>query len=786
VSGTHRAPASGDDTDGTEEGGKQKRGWPFRIFRWSMIAGLALALLAVAGFVFVYTKTTVPDPNADFETQTTHIYYAGGKQELGSFYTHNRESIPFAEMPDSIKDAVVAAENRGFWTDKGIDPRGILRAAFSNAQGNNQQGASTITQQYVKILYLTQERSYKRKIKEAFLSLKIHRQQTKERILEGYLNTIYFGRGAYGVEAAAKAYFNTKAEKLSVKESAVLASVINNPTLFDPDNREGKKPNPYLVERYQYVLSGMASADNITAEEAEKASARLPKIHKEVRDDRLRGQRGHMLTMVEKELERLIDSGELEASKQDIQGGGLRVTTTFTHKAMKAAEEAVKEERPEGKEFDRQLHIGVASVQPGTGAVRGFYGGQDFLKSEINWAVAGGMGGSTLKAFAVAAALEDGYSLKDSFDGNSPFVIPGTDLEFSNQDFRDYGRVSMLKATENSINSAFIDMTMAMDNGAEKILKTANDMGIPPAESPRRHIGFPNQTYGLEPVVGLSLGSGTVSPINMANSYATIANRGKWAEPYVIERVVDRNGEELYKHRVNDKRALEEDIADDVSYALQQTVEKGTGTAALELGRPAAGKTGTATADAKKEGEEDPVSSAWFVGYTPQLSTAVMYVRGKGNEQLKDWMPAEGGGFAGGAYPARTWTNVMTRALDGADIEEFPPPAYVDGEAPSDGHDPYTPPPPPPTKTKPTKQPPSTNTPSHTPPGQTNTPPGHSDDPTPTLPTAPPSSSEPSDPESSDTECPFPPCGRDPRRDGGEPLDQRQEQVAREQYARLD
>ena len=163
-----------------------------------------LAVLAAGAFTVLYQSIDVPDPNADFETQTTYVYYADGKTELGKFATQNRDSITYDEMPQNMKDAVVAAENRSFWTDKGLDPRGILRAAFSNARGNSQQGASTITQQYVKILYLTQERSYKRKIKEAIVSLKLQRQQSKQQILEGYLNTIYFGRGAYGIEAAAR------------------------------------------------------------------------------------------------------------------------------------------------------------------------------------------------------------------------------------------------------------------------------------------------------------------------------------------------------------------------------------------------------------------------------------------------------------------------------------------------------------------------------------------------------------------------------------------------------
>jgi membrane peptidoglycan carboxypeptidase len=202
--------------------------------KWVLIVGLVCALLGASAFVVAYVVTDVPDPNEDFQTQTSFVYYSDGKSELGRYATQNRESISLDKMPDSIKDAVVAAENRTFWSDRGIDPRGILRAAFSNAQGNATQGASTITQQYVKILYLTQEQTIERKVKEAMLSLKLHNQLTKTQILEGYLNTIYFGRGAYGVQAAAKAYFDVEAKGLDLKQSAVLATVLNNPTKYDP------------------------------------------------------------------------------------------------------------------------------------------------------------------------------------------------------------------------------------------------------------------------------------------------------------------------------------------------------------------------------------------------------------------------------------------------------------------------------------------------------------------------------------------------------------------------
>ncbi len=682
----------------------------------ALVLGLLGSLLGVGAFIVLYQTIDVPSPNEEFETQTSFVFYADGKQQLGQYATQNRESIPLQEMPASIKDAVVAAEDRTFWTNRGIDPKGIIRAAFSNARGNDTQGASTITQQYVKILYLTQEQTLTRKLKEAIISLKLQREQSKEQILEGYLNTIYFGRGAYGVQAAAKAYFDKEAKDLTLKESVVVASLLNDPNDLDPDN--GKRAKRELKERYAGVLNDMAEEGTVEAAQADKAANRLPKFPDIPEDSQYGAQRGHVLTMVRRELL------ELGYTDEQIDGGGLRVTTTFTEKAMAAAVQGVVEARPDGFS-DKQLHIGVATIEPGTGALRGFFGGQDYLDSQLNWAVAGGQAGSTMKVAALVAAIEQGFGLEDTFEGNSPYELPdGTLVE--NQGDSDYGSsIDMITATENSVNTAFIDMTLSMDDGPESIIDAANRLGIPPAKAPKKGPGFPATSPGLEPITGVSLGNATVSPINMANAYATLANDGVAAEPYIIEKVVLPNGETDYLHKVDDSKAIEEDVSSDVSYALQQNVQNGSGSAALELDWPSAGKTGTAT---NGDGE---VSSAWFTGYTRQLSTAVMYVRGKGNEQLQGWLPS----YFGGAYPAETWTAVMQRAMEGLPVEEFPEPAMLDGEAPTDGHEPYTPPEttsnPSPTRQQ-TTQPPSqepSQTPSEkpsetkTPPGQTNCPP---------------------------------------------------------------
>ncbi|MFT4265114.1 MAG: transglycosylase domain-containing protein, partial [Nocardioides sp.] len=661
------------------------KGWVLKGLKWGSIAGLSLfVLLVVVGFI-AYQRTKIPDPNEAFQTQTSYIYYAGGKTKVGQFAQQNRESIPYSEMPECIKSAVVAAEDRTFWTNKGIDPKGILRAAFSNAQaGEITGGASTITQQYVKILYLNQERTYTRKIKEAFLSLKLQRQKSKQEILEGYLNTIYFGRGAYGVQAASKAFFGTSASKLDLGQCALLASVLNNPTRLNPDNTGDSGVNTALLARYRYVLDGMASAGDITDSEAAETEASLPKVSKQRSSSSKGGQKGFMLTLVENEL------NDLGFSDQEITGGGLRVTTTFSRKAMANAEAAVKEVAPTtakdgSKITDKELHVGVASVVPGTGALVGFYGGQDFLTSEINWASAGGMAGSTMKPFTLTAAIQAGFSLKDTFDGNSPFTYPGSTLQVHNEgeqageaNGHSYGsHITAIYALEQSVNTAFVDMSSSIPKGSEKIYDTATKMGLAPQEADQDLPGIPSTTPDLDPSDALiTLGKAQVSPINLANAYATIAAGGKRSDVHVVTKVVDRNGVVRYQWKDQGEQVVDEDIAADVSYAMQQVVKAGTGRAALALGRPAAGKTGTATND------DGDVSSAWFTGFTPQLSTAVMYVRGKGRGQLDGWMPS----YFGADYPTDTWLAVMKADLEGTEEIDFPDPVYVDGDAPDDKH----------------------------------------------------------------------------------------------------
>jgi len=647
------------------EKGKWSTGWR-RWAKWIGIVGGSVFAIGLVLFAVAYARTDIPDPNEGFETQTSFVYYADGKTVLGKFADQNRISVDLSEVPQHVQDAVIAAEDRTFWTNKGIDPRGIVRAAFNNVGGGDTQGASTITQQYVKVFYLSQERTWSRKVKEAILSLKVQRQMSKEEVLQGYLNTIYFGRGAYGIDAAARAYFGVPASELTVQQGAALAAIINSPNGYDPANGRAAKQD--LKDRYTYVIDSMNDMGTLPAKLASSSKVyRLPQFPPYTRQSSNAGQRGHVMQMVRAELERL------GYSDSEIDGGGLRVTTTFTRTAMAAAREGVAQERPDLKD----LHVAVASVDPETGALRGMYAGQDYLDSQINWAVEGGAPGSTFKPFSLATGLTYGYALESVFDGSSPQEIAGA--EFSNQGEGggvSYGDISLLTATENSVNTAYVNLVDSMPDGVNQVIDTASAMGIP------------RDAPGLDPSLSIVLGSATISPIDMANAYGTIAAGGVAKDAFLIESVRSTQGGRTYTHREDTTQAISEEVAADTSYALQQVTSVGTGTAANVIGRPVAGKTGTATTDGGH------VRSSWFVGYTPQLATAVMYSRGNGNEPLDGYLDT----FYGGEHPADTWAAVMSRALAGAEVLPFPEPAFIDQTA--EGHSPTPTPTPTPSPTR--------------------------------------------------------------------------------------
>ena len=640
-----------------------------KTLKWGAILGFSgLALAAIAIYV-TYKMIDIPNPNTDFQAETTTVYYSDGKHVIGHFALQNRDSIPLSEMPASLQYAAMSAEDRSFETNSGLDPRGIVRAAWNNLHsGSSTQGASTITQQYVKILYLSQERTWKRKVKEAFLAVKVQNTLSKDQILEGYLNTIYFGRGAYGAQAAAKAYFAKDAKDLTVPESAVLASVLNSPTALDPAN--GRASRAALLERYRYVLDGMVSMGNLDADKAQRFERHLPKFPKIRSVDKYGGQKGYLLNLVEKALEKA------NFSQEEINGGGLKVVTTLDWKDELAAQKAISEMRPDGRP---QLHVALSSVEPGTGALRAMIGGRNYTgggpQDQVNFATAPTQVGSTMKAFAVAAGLKDGFTLRDTFDGNSPYTYPNGETvrnegqSAANPSGTSYGSaISLTYATEESVNTAFADLTSQMHDGPQKVVDAAVAAGVP------------KDSTDLEPNPGVALGSAAIPNVEMAEAYATFAANGEHNDWYVLQKVTDANGLR-YEHKDRGDRPFTPAISSNVSYALQQVVKAGTGANAQALGRPAAGKTGTATFGTAND---QYVSSSWFVGYTPQLSTAVTYTRGDGNDSLEGYLEP----FFGANYPTQTWTAYMKTALEGLPVVNFPPPAELHGENPT-----YSPPP---------------------------------------------------------------------------------------------
>ncbi|MBK8463637.1 MAG: penicillin-binding protein [Nigerium sp.] len=646
------------------------------VFKWIGIVTLTLAVLGGGVFGVIYAATPIPDPNTDFQTNVTTVYYRDGSEKMGEFAVQNRRSIPLSEMPENIKQAIVAGENETFWTDPGISIAGLARAVQTAlTPGVDTVGGSTITQQYVKVLYLTQDKKLTRKLTEIILSLKIGQDLSKEQILESYLNTVYFGRGAYGIQAAAQVYFGIDAADLDLPQAIALAAVINSPGNLDP--ARGEKQAADLLERYQYIINQMVKVGYLTEGEKGEIYLQLPAFPTLPSDSRFGGPKGFLLHRVEKELQ---DAG---FTAGQIRGGGLSIVTTVDARMQDAVVKAAQNmaQRIAGRNRDPlNYNPAIASLDTATGGILAMYGGADAVSEtdQKNWAEVARPTGSTFKPWALVAGLRDGASLNDRFNGNE-FTPKGAGKPITNGG-RNHGPVTLERATTSSINSAYVDLVMQMKDGPDKVVQAAEDVGI--------------RNPGWDPQISIPLGYAEVSPIDAARGLATLVNEGKRTDPHIVAQVKDAKGTVIYEPEIDPVQAIEPDVAQNAVFALTGVVEDGTATSVRALGHQVAGKTGTYYDSEKRE-----TKATWFIGATKQISTAVALTIGPdGYGNL--------GNVYGSTYAAPAWLEYMRVAMSGLPKERFPGPT----KQTRSGR--FTAPPAPPTPTAvPSAQPEQTSTP---------------------------------------------------------------------------
>ena len=605
---------------------------------FGFIAGAILLALA-------YFTVDIPDPNAYVNSQSTIIQYANG-EEIGRVGTQNRQIIPLAKIPLNVRHAVLAAEDRGFYSNRAFSVTGIARAIFNNLKGGSLQGGSTITQQYAKTAFLTPSRTIQRKIKELVISIKLENQLSKDQIFENYLNTIYFGRGSYGVMTASQQYFNRNVDQLTNAQAAVIASILRSPGLYDPAFKKGNEAR--LLARFEYVKNGMIEAGWLDAKAA--AKMKFPPVAPRSTSGQLSGPKGHIIEAVQKEL------AKLGFSQEQLLVGGLVIKTTLDQQAQQSAVDAVNKFYP--TKAPDNLHIGLVAIRPGTGEIVALYGGRDYLARQLSDATQSiALAGSTFKPFALVAALEQGIPLTSMWNGDSPQVFDdaGKPYEVSNYGEEGWGQIDLLYATKHSINTVFVPLGIKV--GPTAVVDVARRAGIP-------------DSVAMMPTPSVVLGVASPHVIDVANAYATFAAQGIKSKPYLVAQVLGSNKGVLYQGKSESQEVFSKEVMADLTYALKGVVTGGTGAAALALGRPAAGKTGTSQSNA----------SAWFSAYTPQLAASVALFRDSASESLN----GIGGltSVTGGTFPARIWTAFMKGALKGQEIMDFPAPSNIGGLEP--------------------------------------------------------------------------------------------------------
>ena len=619
----------------------RKRRWP-----WIVLAVLfVLVGIPALLFGYAYTQYDVPGPKELQPSQISTIVAGDGETQLAKLVPPegNRRQVTLDEIPDYVEDSVLAAEDREFWTNSGFSFTGLGRAVLGKLTGDSTAGGgSTITQQYVKNTLVGDEYSYVRKIRELIYSVKMTNEWAKEDILNAYLNTVYFGRNAYGIEAASNAYFNKDAKDLTVEEGAMLAGLIQSPSVLDPWVDEERSQN-----RWNYVMDGLVEMGDLDA--AERSQMAFP----ETRDPseysaytEAPGAYGHIKNQVTEELARV------GITEDQLATGGLKVTTTIDMTVQNASTDAAHEQLAVLQEDARAAAV---TIDPATGAVRGYFGGDD--SNGWDYANSPLQTGSVFKIMALAAALQQGIDL-NTYYSSAPYQLPGSQIVTNVGG--GCGSCSIAEALKNSYNTSFLRLQDDLENKMQDTADMAHALGV------ARSLPGIEKTLtenGGTPYEGIVLGQYQSRPLDMATAMATLTNQGVWHQPHFVQKVENAAGEVLYENPTDGgERRVSANVANNVISAMQPIAAWSNG--ALAGGRPSASKTGTT-----QLGDTGQNKDAWMVGSTPQLATAVWVGTADNTSAIfNQW----GGIMYGSDAPTKIWKSILDTSLANVEQQPFP------------------------------------------------------------------------------------------------------------------
>jgi penicillin-binding protein 1A len=597
---------------------------------------LTAALIGGAIGFMVFSFWDLPEIRTleEYKPSITSRVYSDSNQLLAEFFLENRTPVVLENVPDLMIKALIDTEDNRFYHHFGVDPRGILRAMYRNIRARKVlEGGSTLTQQLAKVLFLTPERSFTRKLKEMALALRIEQRYTKREILSLYLNQIYFGSGAYGIEAAAQIYFGKPAKDLNLAECAMLAGLPRSPRYYSPF----KSPAAALGRR-AYVLNRMVAMGDISTMQADEAKKAPLPVSRRIKQA---GRAPYFVEYIRQKVEERFGSSILYS-------GGLNIYTTLNDELQSYAEQAVQTglDKIESQQLKRpgasRLQAALLAIEPATGRILAMVGGRDFGQSQFNRALqALRQPGSAFKPIIYATALEHGFGASDILDDSPLSIAVNRKKDWNPENFtRTYqGPVTFRRALEQSLNVPTIRLLQKV--GPDETIGYARKLGI---KSP------------LTPYLSLALGSSDVTLAELTSAYAVFDNHGAKMGPVSILSITDSTGRVLYTNNSVPEQVLKPETAYLISYLLQGVIEHGTGWKARDLDRPAAGKTGTT----------NDYRDAWFLGYTPNLVAGVWV----GYDNQASIGPKETGAKA--ALPL--WLDFMKKANAGRNPEEFSAP----------------------------------------------------------------------------------------------------------------